>query len=283
MNLWHGFIYIILGPILGGLLAGIDRKISARLQGRRGPSILQPFYDVFKLFQKEIVVVNKLQDFFIMFFFIFMVFTGILFFSGGDILLVIFSLTLASIFLVVGAHSTNSPYSSIGAERELLQMMAYEPVVLLTAVGFYICTGSFNIMEIAANSAPAICYIPGIFIAFIFILNIKLRKSPSDISTSHHGHQEIVKGITTEFAGANLAIVELAHWYENVLLLGMVGLFFLYNSTASIIGALIASSIVYFIQILIDNVFARAKWYRVLDVAWMLGLTLVFLNIIVII
>lgn len=283
MELWYGIIYVLVGPIIGGLLAGVDRKISARLQGRKGPTILQPFYDVLKLFQKEIVVVNRLQDFFIMFFFIFMVFTGVLFFAGGDLLLVIFSLTLASIFLVVGAYSTNSPYSSIGAERELLQMMAYEPVVLLTAVGFYICSGSFNIKEIAMVSTPAICYIPGIFLAFVFILNIKLRKSPSDISTSHHGHQEIVKGITTEFAGANLAVVELAHWYENVMLLGFVGLFFLNSSVTSIIMAFAASTIVYLFQILVDNVFARAKWNRVLNSAWILGITLVFLNIVMII
>ena len=37
--------YILIGPILGGLLQGIDRKITARLQGRQGPPLLQPFYD----------------------------------------------------------------------------------------------------------------------------------------------------------------------------------------------------------------------------------------------
>ena len=44
---------IVLSPIVGGLMAGIDRKISARMQGRTGPPILQPFYDVLKLMKKE--------------------------------------------------------------------------------------------------------------------------------------------------------------------------------------------------------------------------------------
>ena len=45
--------YLILAPLAGGLLAGLDRKLSARMQRRVGPPILQPFYDVLKLFEKE--------------------------------------------------------------------------------------------------------------------------------------------------------------------------------------------------------------------------------------
>lgn len=115
-----GIIYIIIAPILGGLIQGIDRKISAKMQGRKGPFIVQPFYDVQKLFKKEVAVVNRAEKFFLVFYLIFMIFTGVIFFSGGDILLVTFAFTLTSIFLVIGAYSTNSPYSTIGAERELL-------------------------------------------------------------------------------------------------------------------------------------------------------------------
>lgn len=57
--------YLILAPFVGGLLAGFDRKISARMQGRKGPSILQPFYDVFKLFEKERITVTNVQDFYV--------------------------------------------------------------------------------------------------------------------------------------------------------------------------------------------------------------------------
>jgi ech hydrogenase subunit B len=278
----NALLYVIIAPLVGGIIAGIDRKISARMQGRYGPPLLQPFYDVMKLFSKEVLVVNKAQKFFIMFFFIFMVITGALFFSGGDILLVTFAFTLASIFLVVGAYSTNSPYSSVGAERELLQMMAYEPMVLLTTVGFYLVSGSFNVRDIIAAPVPAIVYLPGVFLGYVFILTIKLRKSPFDLSTSHHGHQEIVKGITTEFTGATLAFVEMAHWYESTLLLGFIFIFFSWNSAASIPVATFGCIIVYFLEILIDNVFARVKWELVLKTSWILGATLAFINIIVI-
>ena len=42
-------LYLILAPFAGALLAGIDRKITARMQGRQGPPLLQPLYDVSKL------------------------------------------------------------------------------------------------------------------------------------------------------------------------------------------------------------------------------------------
>ena len=55
--------YIVLGPLLGCLLSGIDRKITARMQRRRGPSIFQAFYDLRKLFSKEMIAVNNIQLF----------------------------------------------------------------------------------------------------------------------------------------------------------------------------------------------------------------------------
>ena len=74
--------YIILAPFIGGFMTGLDRKISARMQGRRGPSVLQPFYDVSKLMQKETKMVNHLQQFMVSGFLVFVAFTGALFFWG---------------------------------------------------------------------------------------------------------------------------------------------------------------------------------------------------------
>jgi formate hydrogenlyase subunit 4 len=131
---WRLVIYLIAAPLLGGLLAGVDRKLTARMQARQGPPLLQPFYDVIKLWNKETIVVRRSQNFYIFFFLLLMIFTGGLFFAGSDLLLVVFALTLAGIFLVLGAYKASSPYSFLGAERELIQMMAYEPMVLITAV-----------------------------------------------------------------------------------------------------------------------------------------------------
>jgi len=285
MNLTTSLIgiaaYLILAPIAGGLLAGIDRKISARMQGRYGPPILQPFYDFFKLLEKEPITVNKVQDFYIMCFLIFIIITGCFFFAGGDLLLVIFTLTLASIFLVVASFSSNSPYAQVGAERELLQMMAYEPMVLLTAVGFYLVNGSFNVSDIVSSQVMGIQFLPGIFLGFVFILTIKLRKSPFDLSMSHHAHQELVKGMTTEFSGKTLAVIEIAHWYENIFLLGFVYLFFVKAAAWTPILAVIVCLAVYFIEILIDNSYARMKWQIAINASWVVAITLGFVNLLV--
>lgn len=281
MNYLSGIVYIILAPFVGGFIAGVDRKLTARMQGRVGPPIFQPFYDFRKLLRKEVVVVNKAEQFFVLFFLVFMIFTGTLFFMGSDILLIIFAFTLTSIFLVVAAYSTNSPFSTIGAERELLQMMAYEPMVLIMVLGFYLAKGTFNVNEIVNGNTPAIVYLPGIFLGYVYILAIKLRKSPFDLSSSHHTHQEIVKGITTEFAGPTLALVEVAHWYENILLLGYIYIFFRWTSIYSIPVAIGASIMVYFFEILIDNVSARVKWDFLIKSSWAIGATIGFVNLII--
>ena len=273
-------LYIVLGPILGGLLAGFDRVLSARMQGRKGPPLLQPFYDVRKLFAKQSIAVNHVQNFLVGGFFIFVIFTGCLFFSGGDLLLVFFALTLAAIFLIMAACSANSPFSSMGAQRELMQMMAYEPMVLLVAIGFYMSTGSFAVSDIAKMDYPSIVNLPGVFIGFLFILTIKLRKSPYDLSTSHHAHQEMVKGLTTEISGNILGFVELAHWYENIFLLGIVGLFFMYSAWWSIIAAVAVCIISYCIEVFIDMVFPRVKWEFMLKATWLVTMAAGVLNLV---
>jgi ech hydrogenase subunit B len=262
-----GLAFILLAPVIGGLIAGIDRKITAHMQGRVGPPILQPFYDVGKLFEKEKTVANDTQRFYVISYFVFMIFTGALFFAGGNLLLVIFALTLAQVFLVLGAYSANSPYSHVGAERELIQIMAYEPMVIIAAVGMYVVTKSFTVETIASYSQPLVYFLPAIFLGFIYILTIKLRKSPFDISTSHHAHQEIVKGVTTEFSGPTLGLIEVTHWYETVFLLGFVYLFFAFSP----VMGLIAVVIVYLLELLIDNASARVKWQLVMKSSWVIA------------
>lgn len=272
--------YIIFAPFVGGLTAGIDRKITARMQGRQGPPILQPFYDVAKLLKKETVVVNHVQIFYLLTFLVFVIFTGCLFFGGFDLLLVFFALTTANVFLLLAATSSHSPYAHMGANREMMQMLSYEPMVLLTAVGFYLATGTFRIREIVVmDGIPPFVLLPGVFVGFVFILTIKLRKHPFDLATSHHAHQEMVKGITTEFSGEMFAITEVAHWYESVFLMGVVGLFFLNAKWWSILIALVGISIAYFVMILVDNTNARMKWQKMFRNSWLVTIIVGALNV----
>ncbi|MCC7519421.1 MAG: NADH-quinone oxidoreductase subunit H [Verrucomicrobiae bacterium] len=257
-------LWLIAAPLVGGLLAGADRILSARLQGRVGPPLLQPFYDALKLWDKRGGVVNRFQNFYMVAFFAFVLASGAIFFAGGDLLLVIFALTLAGVMLALGAWSTHSPYSHVGAEREILQMMAYEPMLLLAAVGMYLAGRSFHVNALASSGIPLVLQLPGVFLGFLLILTIKLRKSPFDLSASHHAHQELVRGITTEYSGRSLALFEIAHWYENVLLLGFVWLFFAFNPALGVAAALA----VYFLEVVVDNAYARLTWKVTVRAAW---------------
>ena len=264
--------FAVLAPVVGCLLAGLDRKISARMQGRVGPPLLQPYYDVRKLIEKDNVSVNSTEGVYVTCALVFTLLAGGIFFSGGNLLMCVFVVTLSGLFFIVAAYSTRSPYAEIGANRETLQVMAYEPMVLFMAVAFYMASGTFDVGGAFALDAPVITTIWLVFLGFLFVLTIKLRKSPFDLSYSHHAHQELVKGITTEMSGKTLAKVEIMHWCENVLFLGWVGLFFVWANPLSIVLAIVVVVLVYFLEIWIDNNFARVKWQALLKSAWLVAL-----------
>lgn len=266
----------VLAPILGGLLSGIDRKISARMQSRVGPPVIQPFYDFFKLMGKERITVNQTQMVYVLGNLLFAAASLIMLVLRQDLLMLIFILAFSNISLIMGAMSVRSPYSKIGAQREIIQMMAYEPILLLMVVGIYLTTHSFVIENIFTRAKPLLLDLPLVFLAFLYVLTIKLRKSPFDFSTSHHAHQELVKGLTTEFSGPQLAFLELAHWYELVLLLGLISLFFAKPLWVGILLALVS----FFLELVIDNISARMTWKWMLKSTWLIGIGAAMTNII---
>ena len=272
ITLGASVVFAIVGTVLGCLLSGIDRIISARMQGRVGPPLLQPLYDVRKLFAKDNVAVNGTIGTYVVCALIFTFLAGGIFFSGGNFLLCVFVITLSSLFFIMAAYSTRSPYAEVGAARETLQVMSYEPMVLLMAVAFFQAAGSFDVAEVFQLNHPIICTIWLVFLGVLFILTIKLRKSPFDLSMSHHAHQEIVRGMTTEMSGPVLGMVEIMHWCENVLFLGWIGMFFLWANPISILVAIVIVLLVYFLEIWIDNNFARVKWQFMFKSAWLVAL-----------
>ena len=112
-------------------------------------------------------------------------------------------------------------------------------------------------------------------------MTIKLRKSPFDLSYSHHAHQELVKGVTTEMSGKTLAKVEVMHWCETVLFLGWTGLFFVWGSPVTIGLGVIAALAAWFFEIWVDNNFARVKWQAMLKSAWLVALFCGGINVVV--
>ena len=272
--------FAILAPIVGCLLAGLDRIISARMQGRVGPPLLQPYYDVRKLIAKDDVTVSGVDGVYMTCALVFTAFAGGIFFAGNNLLMSAFVITMAALFFIMAAYSSRSPYAELGASREAIQVMSYEPMVLLMAVCFFMATQTFMVREVFFIDLPIICFTLPAFIGFMFILTIKLRKSPFDISMSHHAHQEIVRGTTTEMSGKTLAKVEIMHWCETVLFLGWTGMFFIWGNPVSIVVAIVVALAVWFFEILIDNNFARVKWQAMLKWSWIIAFVLGGVNIV---
>ncbi|MDR1856126.1 MAG: NADH-quinone oxidoreductase subunit H [Desulfovibrio sp.] len=247
---------LVLAAFTGGLLGGIDRRLTARLQSRQGPPILQPFLDVAKLLGKTPSVTNAwIVPCAILTLASTAVALAILL-RGGDLLLILFVLAAGAVFQTAGALCVPSPYSHLGAHRELLLMLVHEPILILVFTGIAMCTGSFSVADVFREQAPLLPRMPLCFLALGYALTIRLRKSPFDFAASPHAHQELVRGLLTEYAGPYLALLEIAHWLETVLLLGVCALLW----HTSLLGMAMLALGSFLAEILLDNATARLTW-----------------------
>lgn len=263
-------LFLLLAPLAGGLLAGADRVVTARMQGRVGPPLGQPFYDVGKLLQKDARQVNPVAEPLLLGHLAFMALSGALVVGGADLLFTVFVFALAALCLVLAAGSVSSPFSHAGAERELIVLLATEPFFILMLAAVCKATGASTYGGVLASPVAVAAALPGVLLAFLFVATIKLRKSPFDVSASHHPHQELVNGLTSDLSGRLIAWVHLAHWYETALLAVFVTLFFNWSVPLGLAAFLAA----YALEVLVDNSTSRAKWQLVLRSSW--AVTLVF-------
>lgn len=267
-------VAVILAPLIGGFLSGIDRKLTAFIQGRYGPPIWQPFYDVIKLLYKQRLLVNDFQVFSAYMYLLSAILSVGLFAIKADLLMILFIMSLGLVFYIAGALSTKSPYSQVGAQRELMQMLAYEPMLIFFAIAVYNVTGSFNLAQIMTHG-KLLLDLPLMFILLGLVLTIKLKKSPFDLSASEHAHQELVRGILTDYSGPYLALIHIADWYELVLILAMIAILWSQNL---VIGALIALA-TFFVDIVIDNITARMTVKWMLAFSWSISILFTIVNI----
>lgn len=265
---------VILAPVIGGFLSGIDRKLTAFIQGRYGPPIWQPFYDIVKLLYKQKILVNNFQVLSAYMYLLTAILSVGLFAIKADLLMILFVMSVGLVFYIAGALSTKSPYSQVGAQRELMQMLAYEPMLIFFAIALYNATGSFNIGQIMTHGR-LLLDLPLMFILLALVLTIKLKKSPFDLSASEHAHQELVRGILTDYSGPYLALIHIADWYEMVLILMMIAILWSENL---LIGALIAL-LTFFLDIVVDNITARMTVKWMLAFSWTISILFTIVNI----
>lgn len=266
------FLLILLVPLLGGLVYGLERVVKARMQNRVGPPLLQPFYDMFKLLDKQPIMINSYHIVFAIMHLITLWIVVAMIILGGNLLYIIFLHLLSSIFLVLAGYSVNSVYSHIGSNRELLTIVACEPILILIAVGFYMMNGSFSIAAIYQSETvlPSMLLL---FFAFLLIIPIKLKKSPFDAAEAH---QEIVGGVEIEFSGVFFEILYMAKWIEYIFVYSLIILF----AGDSYLLAMILCAGVFLLVNLVDNATARVKIGDLVKIVLSLGLLLSLVNLI---
>ena len=272
------------GVVFGLLYKGIDRKIFAHMQGRIGPPIRQPFRDVVKLFEKE----NIVPDHAIPWLFNLIPLIGLiatisillyiplggfypLFSSSGDLIVVLYLLIIPSLALVIGGFSSGSPYATVGAQREMATMIAFEfPLAIL------IITIAWNLLQkgvpavfsfSAITSMPVWNHVTGPlgFIGFGILLVVLLLVTPAELSKipfdSPEAETEIAGGLLVEYSGKNLAMYYLTDGVKTVVMASIiVALFFPYNISSFIsfnsYTTVIIDVLFYFLKIFIVILFS---------------------------
>ncbi|WP_456342512.1 NADH-quinone oxidoreductase subunit H [Thermovibrio sp.] len=262
----------LLSPVIGGFVYGVERILRARMQGRVGPPLLQPFYDFFKLLEKRSMVIHSFHAFMGLMYLLGTWFSLYVLLSGGDILIAIFFHLLSLAFLVVGGFSVRSSYSILGSMRELLHMVAYEPVFVLAAAGLYLITGTFQISQILHSDKLPLLYLPLVFIALLLTLPSVLKKSPFDVAEAH---QEIIGGPEIEYSGKFYEAIYTAKWIEYVYAFFFV---FLFAGGSWWLGALLVL-LSFFLVNLIDNATARVNFRQMVAFHWCVLIPLVVINL----
>ena len=210
------WIVVVPGTIVLGLVASyIVRKVSALVQWRVGPPVLQPVYDVMKLMGKEILIPQDAQR--TVFMFAPMVgLAGILLlsvvlwrtiFSGaafaGDIIVAIYLMVLPSLALILGSSASANPHAALGTGREMKLVMGYELPLILAFVVVIIKTGGQ--LDLAIISERTIAFsISGMlaFLVSLLCIQAKLGFVPFDIAEAE---AEVASGVIIEYSGALLA------------------------------------------------------------------------------
>lgn len=204
------------------LVEYVDRKLTARLQNRVGPPFLQPFADLIKILAKEDItpegadrraleLVPLLAFAAIATAFLYVPVVGPSPFSfQGDLIVVLYLLTLPTILLFLLGWLTRNVFGTIGGTRTATQLFLYEVPFFLALLGPGLAAGTWSIAEIVAwqQTHPWLVLAQPIgFVVGLLGLQAKLERVPFDIPEAE---TEVVAGAWTDLAGRKLAVMRLS-------------------------------------------------------------------------
>jgi len=253
------FIIVLFSP----LIQGVIKKIKARMQGRVGPGIFQPYYDLIRLMKKDMVVSHVTS-------WVFKATPYIVFASTvaaamitpvittrspfgimGDVIALIYILAMGRFFMALAGLDAGTAFGGEGSSREMAVAILVEPMMMLSIFTAAISAGSTNIAKIA--EAQDIFYSPSHILAlsaFIVAIVAETGRIPVDNPDTHLELTMIHEGMILEYSGRYLALMEWAHFMKQMLLFTLaVDIFFpvgIPNNTA--LTGLGVSFVAYFLK-----------------------------------
>jgi len=278
-----GFLFL---GAYGTLAQWVDRKLYARMQRRVGPPWYQPVADLVKLLAKETIVPQAADMA------VFQLLPAVAVAAActamlmvpvwgpgavvsfqGDLIAVLYLLTIPTATFFLAGWSSTSPYAAVGSVRALTQLFSYEVPLFLSVIGAAILAGSLSVQEIAAFFAarPALLAVnlPGLCVALL-ALQGKLERVPFDIP---HAETEVVGGPFTEYSGGLLALFLAATDMEMVVGAALISAVFLGGSLgltgAAGFALFVAKTLgVVFILALMRALMARIRLEQMLGFCW---------------
>ena len=251
----YSFLQIIIMLLLAPLPCGIIKKIKARFQKRRGASVFQVYFDIWKLLKKPGVTISTTSSK------IFLVTPYILFGSTllacalvplstkiavtlpGDMLVLVYTLALGGFFLTLAALDTSSTFGGMGSSRENTLKSIIEPaliIVLVTLAVYYGSTDLRNIMLASANSSLSIDPVHLLLLLTLLMVTIaETARIPIDDPSTHLELTMIHEAMILEYSGRHLGLVELAAYLKQLIYITLIAnIFFPHDQFISYDGAL---------------------------------------------
>jgi NADH-quinone oxidoreductase subunit H len=228
---WPG---LLIAAPLGWTELWFMRKLTARLQGRRGPPFFQPFFDFMKLLGKEMVIpVGVTRSAFLAMPLVavaaVMAALAIVPLPGnpipslpGDVILLLFLLEVPVLCEVMAGSVSRSVYGQVAAMREAILSLAYNLPFLVAIIAMAQHVGSFQMRALQAAPFGPITVLAGL--TFLLALPGRLKTNPFSIANAEH---EIVADALVEYSGPALALFKLAHAFEIVLLTELFAVVFI--------------------------------------------------------
>jgi len=236
--------------LLAPLLFGITKRVKARLQHRRGPSLLQPYRDLAKWWRKESVESDAagpltaaapailLSTVVVATLLVPMLGTRPPLDGWGDLLVVVGLLALGRFVLALSALDAGSAFGGMGSSREVAIATLVEPALLLALAGAAIVAGTTDLGIIAGLGAAAglAWYTPALLLsaaAFAIVAVAETGHEPVDNPDTHLELTMIHEGMLLEASGPRLAVLVYAAQLKLVLIAGLFAAAFLPVGLAS--------------------------------------------------